>query len=87
VANSLQSTRQLAAQVPGTKAYASELRNQPTAVDIARFELEGHTFLNENFGESIPPMTVDKVYAGFPLPQGRASRTSAAPRTWRSTRS
>ena len=52
-----------------------------------RFKLEGHTFLNENFGESIPTQTIDEIHVGFPQPQSKGLENLRNPETLRALHS
>lgn len=67
----LDSARDLAAKHPGAQMIAAEATYLPSASDIEQFEREGHRFVPDRFAESLPPSSLDDVYARYPIPQSK----------------
>jgi hypothetical protein len=75
---SLASTQALAQEHPGAHMIAAEAAHPPTREAIDEFEAAGNQFLKERFAESLPPSSLDKIYARYPLPHAKGIENMSA---------
>ncbi len=75
---SLESTEALAEEHPGAHMIAAEATHPPEQEAIDLFHAAGHQFLQERFAESLPPSSLDKMYARYPIPHAKGVENMSA---------